>query len=78
MEAVLAKGGELTGPAISEELRRVDLLLPLGRVRFNERGDPTAYEQVVVQVQQGEIKAVFPPQRATGRLVYPLPPLSPR
>ncbi len=65
VEVVLTKSGELSGPAVSEELRRLDLILPLGRLKFNDRGDPTAYEQVIIQVQQGGVAFLSP--RLEGR-----------
>lgn len=74
-EAALAKTGTLSGPAISHALRELNLLLPLGPVRFTASGDPAVYEQVIVQIQKGELVAVFPPARATGRLWFPLPGL---
>lgn len=73
IEAVLKQGQPLTGPAIARELRRVDLLLPMGRVRFSEHGDPLDYQQVIVQIQNGALQVVYPPAQATGRLIYPLP-----
>jgi branched-chain amino acid transport system substrate-binding protein len=72
--AVVQQGQPLTGPVVAQELRRTDLLLPLGRVRFSDHGDPLAYEQVIVQIQGGAFQVVYPPERATAPLVYPLPP----
>jgi len=72
--AVVQQGQPLTGPVLAQELRRTDLLLPLGRVRFDDHGDPLEYQQVIVQIQAGAFQVIYPPERATGRLVYPLPP----
>ncbi|MGQ9920185.1 MAG: ABC transporter substrate-binding protein [Desulfobacca sp.] len=71
--AVLQQGQALTGPAIAQELRRVDLLLPLGRIRFAENGDPLDYRQVMVQIQNGAFQVVYPPEQATGTFISPLP-----
>lgn len=76
-EAALQQTGSLSGPQVSEALRHLDLVLPLGRVKFTAQGDPAAYEQVIVQIQQGTLQAVYPPTRATGRLLYPLPSVPP-
>jgi branched-chain amino acid transport system substrate-binding protein len=70
---VLNQGKPLTGATVSQELRHLDLALPMERLRFNEHGDPVDYRQVVVQIQDGSLKVVYPPDRATGKLVYPLP-----
>ncbi len=73
IDQVLKKGEPLTGAAVSRELRQLDLALPMEHLRFNERGDPVDYRQVVVQIQEGSLKVVYPPDRATGKLIYPLP-----
>jgi branched-chain amino acid transport system substrate-binding protein len=72
METVLQQGRPLTGEAVREELARLDLLLPMGRVQFDAHGDPKHYRHVVVQIQEGRLAAVHPPERATGKLRYPL------
>jgi branched-chain amino acid transport system substrate-binding protein len=66
--------GLAPGPeAVRDELLRVDLQLPLERLRFDAQGDPRDYERVVLQIQQGNPVVVYPPGRATGRAVYPMP-----
>ena len=62
------------GPeALRDELLRVDLELPLSRLRFDGRGDPMFYERVILQIQHGSPMVVYPPARATARAVYPAP-----
>ncbi len=75
IEQVVKKGEPLNGAAISRELRQLDLMLPMERLRFADNGDPLDYQQVIVQIQQGSLKVVYPPERATGKLIYPLPVL---
>ncbi|MBW1990518.1 MAG: ABC transporter substrate-binding protein [Deltaproteobacteria bacterium] len=72
LERVLKAGKPLSGEAIRRELARLDLLLPMERLRFDAHGDPLHYRQVVVQVQQRKMVVVYPPERATGKLRYPL------
>ena len=69
MEKSLQRTGELRGETTCEELRRLDLLLPMERLVFDEYGDPRHYRQVVVQIQKGRMVAVYPPERATGRVL---------
>jgi branched-chain amino acid transport system substrate-binding protein len=69
---VLQKGEPLTGQAIRRELAALDLLLPMERLKFDAFGDPLYYRQVVVQIQQGKMVVVHPPERATGKLLYPV------
>lgn len=73
LRAVRARGLAVEPDAVRDELRRVDITLPLERLRFNEQGDPIAYERVILQLQQGASVIVYPPARATGRATYPMP-----
>jgi branched-chain amino acid transport system substrate-binding protein len=72
MEAVLTKKAPLTGQALSQALAGLDLTLPLGRLAFDEHGDPRYYEHVVVQIQKGDMVVVYPPERATGQVDFSL------
>lgn len=72
LKAVFAAKEELTGPAISRALAGLDLTLPLGRLAFDERGDPRYYEHVVVQVQDHKMVVVYPPERAAGEVDFSL------
>jgi len=78
IEEVLRRNEPLTGAAIRQALSGLDLLLPMERLSFDERGDPRAYRHVVVQVQGGRFVVVYPPERASGSVVYPAPPRSQR
>jgi branched-chain amino acid transport system substrate-binding protein len=68
---VLQRGEPLSGQAIRRELAALDLLLPMERLKFDAFGDPLYYRQVVVQIRQGKMVVVHPPERATGKLLYP-------
>lgn len=41
-----------------------DVMTPMERVRFDERGDPVSYERVILQIQDGRHVAVWPKERA--------------
>jgi branched-chain amino acid transport system substrate-binding protein len=68
----------LTGPNIRQALTELDVSLPMERVAFNQHGDPLYYHHVVVQIQNGTLQVVYPPQRATAAAVYPMPEWSER
>jgi branched-chain amino acid transport system substrate-binding protein len=68
---VLEKHPQPTGELVVQELKSLDLVLPLGRVRFDAHGDPLEYRHVVVQIQEGRLVPVYPPDRATGSLRLP-------
>jgi branched-chain amino acid transport system substrate-binding protein len=70
MEAVLAPKAPLTGQALSRALAGLDITLPMGRLSFDEHGDPRYYEHVVVQIQKQKMVVVYPPGRATGQVDF--------
>lgn len=74
LRASLAGGRAPDPDAVRTELARLDLLTPLARIRFDERGDPRHYQRVVLQIRQGRHVVVYPPARATGPALYPAPP----
>jgi hypothetical protein len=57
--------------AAAEELARVDVETPLGRVQFDATGEPLFYERVIVQIQNGRHVVVYPRERATAAVRYP-------
>ena len=73
LRAVRARGPAPDPEGLRDELGRVDLTLPLSRLRFDAHGDPLQYERVILQLQQGTPVVVYPPGRATGKAVYPMP-----
>jgi branched-chain amino acid transport system substrate-binding protein len=68
IEGVLENGSDLTGENISEQLRSLNLVLPMEHLLFDEKGDPRHYNQVIVQIQDGRMVVVHPPERATGQI----------
>lgn len=68
IESVLQKGQALSGELISEQLRSLDLSLPMEHLAFDQNGDPKNYQQVIVQIQNGRMIAIYPPDRATGKM----------
>jgi branched-chain amino acid transport system substrate-binding protein len=68
---VLQQSSDLTGDAIRRELAHLDLNLPMERLQFDPQGNPLNYRQVVIQIQHGRMVVVYPPDRATGQVIYP-------
>ncbi|MCG6919236.1 MAG: ABC transporter substrate-binding protein [Deltaproteobacteria bacterium] len=73
MENVLRQNKPLTGPNIRQALAELDLVLPMERVAFDKHGDPLHYQHLVVQIQNGRLQVVYPPDRATAAPIYPMP-----
>jgi branched-chain amino acid transport system substrate-binding protein len=63
---LVGSGRPVTGEALREALAAVDVVTPLGRIRFDDKGDPLHYERVVVQIQDGRHVVVYPRERATA------------
>jgi branched-chain amino acid transport system substrate-binding protein len=72
MAAVLKEKQGLTGEAVSGALASLDITLPMGRLAFDEHGDPRYYQHVVVQIQNQKMVVVYPPERATGKVDFSL------
>jgi branched-chain amino acid transport system substrate-binding protein len=68
IEKAAAGSLPLTGEAVAGQLRSVDIVTPMERLAFDAKGDPKDYHQVIVQIQNGKMVAVYPPERATGKL----------
>ncbi|MFW6126799.1 MAG: ABC transporter substrate-binding protein [Thermodesulfobacteriota bacterium] len=72
IKAVLDAKEELSGAAVSRALAGLELTLPMGRLAFDEQGDPKYYQHVIVQIQQQKMVVVYPPERATGQVDFSL------
>jgi branched-chain amino acid transport system substrate-binding protein len=57
-----------------QHLRATDLMSPMGRIAFDERGDPKHFTCVLFQTQKGDQVVIYPPDRSTGKVVFPAVP----
>jgi branched-chain amino acid transport system substrate-binding protein len=73
MQAVVNAGQTLSGDNIRLALTRLDLTMPMEHLVFDQNGDPLHYRHVVVQVQKGRLVVVYPPDRASGEPLFPMP-----
>ncbi|MEM2934574.1 MAG: ABC transporter substrate-binding protein [Methanocellales archaeon] len=76
IENTVKKGKELTGENIRDELREIDIITPMERVKFDSYGDPLYYPRLLFQIQNGSHAVVYPLNRATAKAIYPMPPWS--
>ena len=78
MLEAISKGGGESGAYSSEKtrtvLRALDTMSPLGRVAFDEKGDPKYFVAVLFQTQKGNQVVIYPKDRSTGAVVYPAVP----
>jgi branched-chain amino acid transport system substrate-binding protein len=68
------KSGNYTPEKTRNALRAMDLVGPLGRVAFDEKGDPKYFTAVLFQTQKGNQVVVYPKDRAMGKIQYPAVP----
>ncbi len=66
LQALARSGKPLAGDAARDALAAVDIQTPLGRVKFDDKGEPLFYERVIVQIQQGRHVVVYPKDRAAA------------
>jgi branched-chain amino acid transport system substrate-binding protein len=57
-----------------QALRAMDAVTPIGRVAFDERGDPRYFSAVLFQTRGGKQVVVYPRDRAGGTATYPAVP----
>ncbi len=74
IQKVLNDRRVLNGTNIRQALSKLDMLLPMEHLSFNADGDPINYHHVIVQIQKRKLIVVYPPDRASGRDIFPMPP----
>ncbi|HET7873954.1 MAG TPA: ABC transporter substrate-binding protein [Methylomirabilota bacterium] len=71
LESLARSGSPISGETLRGALAAADVPTPLGRVRFDDKGDPLFYERVVVQIQNGRHAVVYPKDRAAAPAQLP-------
>jgi len=78
MLEAIAQGGGKSGDYNPEKtrmtLRAMDIVGPLGRVAFDEKGEPKYFTAILFQTQKGNQVVVYPKDRAMGTIQYPAVP----
>jgi branched-chain amino acid transport system substrate-binding protein len=77
LEAIVkggGKSGNYTPEKTRNALRAMDIVGPLGRVAFDEKGDPKYFTAVLFQTIKGKQVVVYPKDRAIGTMQYPAVP----
>ena len=77
LQAVVMGGGasgDYRPGKTREALRALDVIGPVGRVAFDEKGDPKYFTSVLFQLQKGNQVVVYPAERASGKAQYPAVP----
>ncbi len=66
--------GNLSKEGLLKELAATDRVTPIGRVAFDEKGDPKYFECLIVQVHDGSFSVVYPADRKNSEAKYPAVP----
>ncbi len=76
LEAIVkgGAGGAYSPEKTRQALRSMNAMTPLGRVAFDDRGDPKYFSAVLFQTLRSHQVVVYPRDRASGSVVYPAVP----
>ncbi len=74
LQIAIESAGKLDTDAVREALRQMDVMTFYGPIKFDETGKNTAKPMGAIQIQDGQINVVAPPEAAVADLIYPMPP----
>ena len=69
----IEQAGTLDRQAVRDAIAETDIMTFYGPVRFDELGRNAAKGMAVIQVQDGRPVVIYPPDVATGEIIYPRP-----
>jgi branched-chain amino acid transport system substrate-binding protein len=72
LESIAAGAG--SAEKVRAALRSMDAVTPIGRVTFDEKGDPKHFTAVLFQTRGGKQVVIYPRDRASGEAKYPAVP----
>ncbi len=75
-----AKGagtGAVSAEKTRQALRGTEADSPIGRIGFDEKGDPRYFSAVLFQTQKGQQVVIHPRDRSKGSVIYPAVPWAP-
>lgn len=73
LQLAIEKAGSVDPQKVWAALASLDAATFLGPVKFNAEGLNTAKPMVTVQIQDGHLVTVWPPEIATAKAIYPTP-----
>lgn len=71
MVLAVRNAGSTDPGTVRDALARLDEQSFFGPLKFNDRGENVAKPMSVVQIQNGRLVTVWPPDQAAGRLIWP-------
>jgi len=73
LQLAIEAAGSLNTDDVRAALRNLDVSTFYGRISFNEAGKNVARPMGAIQIQDGDIRVVAPPDAAVSELIYPAP-----
>ncbi len=74
LQIAIEQAGSLDTDKVREALRNMDITIFYGPIKFDETGKNTAKPMGAIQIQDGKINVIAPPEAAVADLIYPMPP----
>ncbi len=72
----IQKAGSIDPQKVHDALASLDIMTFYGEIRFDSTGANTYKPMATIQIQNGSLVTVYPPNVANAQLIYPTPPLS--
>lgn len=60
VKRLIESGNPLTPETLTNYIRTTDMISPMGKIAFDDRGNPKYYFQTIVQIQKGLFVKVYP------------------
>jgi branched-chain amino acid transport system substrate-binding protein len=73
MVQAIERAGAVDREKVKDVLTKGTFKSPAGDIIFDERGFPTTNGAYTLQMQKGKTSIVWPPELATGKVVWPSP-----
>jgi ABC-type branched-subunit amino acid transport system substrate-binding protein len=73
MVQAIEKAGAVNREEVRDALHLGTFKSPAGNIVFDEDGFPTSNGAFTLQMQGGKPKVVWPPEAATGKVIWPSP-----
>jgi branched-chain amino acid transport system substrate-binding protein len=71
----IEKAGSIDPRKVRDALASLDIMTFYGEIRFDSTGANTFKPMATIQIQNGTLVTVYPPDVANAKLAYPTPPL---
>ncbi len=68
----LEKCASLNAKEVLKNIKALNVVTFYGKIKYDSRGMNIGHKMALVQIQQGEMKTIWPPEAAESALIFPL------